>query len=123
MVDDITPEEVKQYIKSTRLLLVEAWAPTCGPCKDLAPILEKLEEEYSDNSDLKIVKVNTKDHIGFATENNIFALPCVLIFFEGEPAKYTTETNLGETKVLDRLLGLRPLEHYDDVICTLLNIA
>ncbi len=123
MVDDLSPEEIEQAIKTTRLLLVDSWAPSCGPCKELAPIMEELEEMYADNSDLRIVKVNTQDHIGFATKNNIFAIPCVLAFFDGAPAKYTVVTGTGETKIVDRLLGLRPLEHYDDMICSLLSIA
>jgi thioredoxin 1 len=123
MVDDISPEEVEQAIKETRLLLIDAWAPSCGPCKELAPIMEELEEMYADNSDLRIVKVNTNEHVGFATKNNIFAIPCVLAFFEGESAKYTIHNpETGETKVIDRLLGLRPLEVYDDMICSLLSI-
>ena len=123
MVEDVSPEEVNQASKEFRLLLVDAWAPSCGPCKELGPILDELEEIYSDNSDVKIVKVNTQEHIGFAMKNSIFAIPCVLAFFEGEPAKYVLHNpETGDTRVIDRLLGLRPLEHYEDMICSLLGI-
>lgn len=124
MVDDLSPDEVEQAIKGTRLLLVDAWSPNCGPCKELSPIMEFLEEMHADNSDIRIVKVNTKEHIGFATKNNIFAIPCVLVFFEGAPAKYVLHNpETGEAKVIDRLQGLRPLEHYDEMICALLSSA
>ena len=124
MVDEVSPEEVEEVIKKHRLLLVDAWAPSCAPCRELSPILEKLEEKYSDNSDLRIVKINTQEHIGFASKNNIFAIPCVLAFFEGKPAEYVRhDPETGDTKVVDRLLGLRPLEHYDDMICSLLCLA
>ena len=122
MVDDMSPEEVEIAVKETRLLLVEAWSPSCGPCKELGPILEELEETYAKNSNLRIVKINTQDHIGFASKNNIFALPCVLGFFEGEPAKYVCQDAKGDTRVVDRLVGLRPIDHYDDMICSLLSI-
>ncbi len=122
MVDDISPEKVEIAVKETRLLLVEAWSPSCGPCKDLGPILEELEETYAENSNLRIVKINTEAHIGFASKNNIFALPSVLCFFEGEPAKYVCQDSRGDTRVVDRLLGLRPMDHYDDMICSLLGI-
>ena len=122
MVDDISPEEVEIAIKETRLLLVEAWSLSCGPCKELGSILEELEETYAKNSNLRIVKINTQDHIGFASKNNIFALPCVLGFFEGEPAKYVCQDAKGDTRVVDRLVGLRPMDHYDDMICSLLSI-
>lgn len=122
MVDDLSPEEVEIAVKETRLLLVEAWSPFCGPCKDLGPILEDLEDTYAKNSNLRIVKINTQDHIGFASKNNIFALPCVLGFFEGKPARYVCQDSRGESRVVDRLIGLRPINHYDDMICSLLDI-
>ncbi len=122
MVDDISPEKVEIAVKETRLLLVEAWSPSCGPCKNLGPILEELEETYAENSNLRIVKINTEAHIGFASKNNIFALPSVLCFFEGEPAKYVCQDSRGDTQVVDRLVGLRPMDHYDDMICSLLGI-
>ncbi|MHA1943999.1 MAG: thioredoxin family protein, partial [Candidatus Thorarchaeota archaeon] len=105
------------------LLLVDAWAPSCGPCKELGPILEEIEEIYADNSDFRIVKVNTQDHLGFATKHSIFALPCVLAFFEGKPAEYVIQDSKGNSRVLDRLVGLRPMEHYDNMICFLLGIS
>ncbi|TET08003.1 MAG: thioredoxin [Candidatus Thorarchaeota archaeon] len=122
MVDDISPEEVEIAVKETRLLLVEAWSPSCGPCKDLGPILEELEEMYEENSNLRIVKINTQAHIGFASKNNIFALPSVLCFFEGEPAKYVCLDSRGDTQVVDRLVGLRPMDHYENMISSLLSI-
>ena len=123
MVDDISPDEVELAIKKSRLLLVDVWTPSCGPCKELGPILEEIEEMYADNSDLRIVKVNTQDHIGFATKHSIFAIPCVLAFFEGKPPKYVIQDSAGDTRVLDRLVGLRPMEHYHDMICFLLGIS
>jgi thioredoxin 1 len=123
MVDDLSPEEIELVVNNTRLVLVDAWAPTCGPCKELTPILEEIEDTYADNADVRIVKINTGLHLGFAAKHGIFALPCVLIFFDGEPAKYSIETETGDMKVVDRLIGLRPFEHYDDVICSLLDIT
>ncbi len=124
MVDELSPEEIDRAIKEYRLLLVDAWAPSCAPCRELGPILEELEDRYEGNSDLRIVKVNTQEHIGFAIKNNIFAIPCVLAFFEGKPAEYVRQDpETGDTKVVDRLLGLRPLEHYDDIVCSLLCIT
>ena len=109
--------------QQSKLILVDAWTPTCGPCKELSPILEEVESIFAEQSDLRIVKINTQKHIGFAAKNNIYAIPCVLAFFEGEPAKYVKEDNTGETKVIDRLVGLRPLEQYEDMIRSLLGIS
>ena len=122
-MDDLSPDDIELAVKNTRLVLVDAWAPTCRPCKELSPILEEIEEMYADNADVRIVKINTEEHIGFASKNGIFALPCVLIFFDGEPAKYTVQNGIGEIKIVDRLIGLRPLEHYDEIITSLLQIV
>ncbi|MFW9835034.1 MAG: thioredoxin family protein, partial [Candidatus Thorarchaeota archaeon] len=85
--------------------------------KALTPIMEELEEKYADNDDVKFLKVDTQTHREFAMDNSIHAIPCVLIYFEGEPAKYeVTNPATGEKKVLDRLIGLRPVEHYEEVI-------
>jgi thioredoxin 1 len=117
MVDDVSPEVIEQVSKKTKLLFVDAWAPWCGPCTALTPILEELDEKYADNQDVKFLKINTENHRKFAMEKGIHAIPCVLIFFKGEPAKYEVDGPKGEEKkVLDRLIGLRPIEHYEDVI-------
>ena len=117
MVDDVSPEVIEQVSKKTKLLFVDAWAPWCGPCTALTPILEELDEKYADNPDVRFLRINTEDHRKFAMEKSIHAIPCVLIFFEGEPAKYEVDNPKGEgKKFLDRLIGLRPPEHYENVI-------
>ncbi len=117
MVDDASPEDVEQAIKKTRLLFVDTWAEWCQPCKALTPILEELEEKYTANPDIKFLKVNTQEYQQFAMDNEIHAIPCVLIFFDGEPAKYEVENpRTGDTKTVNRLIGLRPAEHYEDAI-------
>lgn len=117
MVDNASPQDVEKAMKETRLLFVDAWADWCQPCKALTPILEELEEKYADNSDIRFLKVDTQEYRKFAMDNAIHAIPCVLIYFDGEPAKYEVTHQLsGEKKVLNRLIGLRPAEHYEDVI-------
>lgn len=117
MVDDVSPEEVELVSRRTRLLFVDTWAEWCQPCLALSPILEELDEKYSDNPDIKFLKVNTQEYRQFAMDNYIHAIPCVLIYFDGQPAKYDVENSrTGEAKTVDRLIGLRPAEHYEDVI-------
>jgi thioredoxin-like negative regulator of GroEL len=117
MVEDVSPQDVERAKRDTKLLFVDAWAEWCQPCKALTPIMEELEEKYADNDDVKFLKVNTQIHREFAMDNSIHAIPCVLIYFEGEPAKYeVTNPATGEKKALDRLIGLRPAEHYEEAI-------
>jgi thioredoxin 1 len=117
MVKDASPEDVERAINNTRLLFVDASADWCQPCKALTPILEELEKKYAGNPDIRFLKVDTQLHHSFAMENQIYAIPCVLIFFNGEPAKYEVDDQRsGEKKILNRLIGLRPIEHYENVI-------
>ena len=122
MVDDASPVDVENTIREVRLVFVDTWAEWCHPCKALTPILEELEKKYADNSDVKFLKVNTQDHQKFAMDNKIHAIPCVLMYFDGEPAKYEVENpRSGEKQTLDRLIGLRPAEHYEDAISFFLS--
>lgn len=122
MVRDVTPEDVEVAKKKTKLLFVDCWAEWCGPCKALGPILDELEEKYRDNPDVGFLKVNTDAHQMFAIKNGIRGIPCVLIFFKGEPAKLKVwNSDKGEATVHDRLIGLRPAEHFEYAITTLLE--
>ncbi len=122
MVDDASPADLENIITEVRLIFVDTWAEWCQPCKALTPILEELEEKYVDNPDVKFLKLNTQDHPQFAMDNSIHAIPCVLLYFDGEPAKYEFENpRSGEKQTLDRLIGLRPAEHYDEVVRYFLN--
>lgn len=117
MVRDVSPEEAAEAIANTRLLFIDCWAPWCGPCLALAPTMEELQSRYSDNEDIDFIKVNTQNHRSFAAENNIVAIPCVLVYKDGEPASFEIDDpRRGEPVKMDRLIGLRPIEHYEKVI-------
>ena len=121
MVKDVSPEEVKTIASETKLLFVDCWAEWCGPCKALTPIMEELDEQYADDSEVGFVKVNTEEHMSYAMENNIAAIPCVLIYFDGKLASFEfPDPSSDKNRTTDRLIGLRPIEHYEQVIEILL---
>lgn len=74
-----------EVIESQKPVLVDFWAEWCGPCKMIAPELEKLAAEKSDQ--LKIGKLNVDDNRETALKYSISSIPTLLLFKNGEVAK------------------------------------
>ena len=70
-------------ITSTGVTMIDFWAPWCGPCRMIAPIMEQLNEEYVDGK-VKIFKVNVDENADLATKFGIRGVPTVLIFKDGQ---------------------------------------
>lgn len=73
-----------EVLKSKEMVLVDFNANWCGPCRMLAPILEKLSEN---NDSIKIVSVNIDNEEDLATKYNVFSIPCLVIFQDGKELK------------------------------------
>ena len=85
ITDDSWDDEVT---KSDVPVLVDFWAPWCGPCKMIAPVLEEMAPEYEGR--LKIAKYNIDDQNAKAVELGIRGIPALLIFKGGELAETIT---------------------------------
>ncbi len=77
--DDTFDQEV---LKADQPVLVDFWAPWCGPCKAITPVLEELSKNYEGK--LKIVKCNVDDNPATPSNYGIRAIPTLILFKEGE---------------------------------------
>jgi thioredoxin 1 len=73
-----------EVLESPQPVLVDFWAPWCGPCRIIAPHLEELDKE---RDDLRVVKLNTDENPQTAAKYGIMSIPTLILFKNGEPAK------------------------------------
>nr|QCI04095.1 Thioredoxin [Antithamnionella ternifolia] len=71
----------EDVLKSNLPVLVDFWAPWCGPCRMIAPVVSQIADEYKDN--LKVVTLNTDENPTTATQYGIRSIPTVMVFIDG----------------------------------------
>lgn len=94
-----------EVIQSDKPVVVDFWAPWCGPCKMVAPILEEISNEYGDK--IKIGKVNTDDNQQVAGRYGIMSIPTIMIFKDGE--------------AIERIVGAQPKDVFTTKIDSVLG--
>ena len=83
-MDNLTTETFVDTIQTSGIpVLVDFWAEWCGPCKMIAPTLEKLSQEYAGK--IKIVNLNVDNYPDVAQQYNVRSIPNLMFFVDGTP--------------------------------------
>lgn len=93
-----TKETFVEEINSEEKVLVDFWAPWCGPCKMLSGTLEQIQKE----TNIKIVKVNVDEELELASTYNIRSLPTLILFKNGEMVNQIVGA-VSKNKILEML--------------------
>lgn len=93
------------------LIILDFWAEWCGPCKQLAPVLEKVAADYADRG-VRLVKVNVDEEKFIAAQFRIQSIPTVYALFQGQPvADLSSARTEGQlTRAIDQILAQLPIE-------------
>jgi len=90
----------QEVLKSEKPVLVDFWAPWCGPCRAVGPVVEDLAEVYKGR--VKVGKINIDDNPKTATTYGVMSIPTLILFNKGD--------------IMDKLIGLSPKERLEGLI-------
>ena len=97
-INEITSSVFKSEVLESNIpVVVDFWAPWCGPCRMVAPVLEEISQKM--NGKIKFVKLNTDENQKTAMDYQIMAIPSLLIFKDGQE--------------VDRVVGFVPQEQLE----------
>jgi len=97
---NVTDGTFDEFVSRYPLTLVDCWAPWCGPCRIIAPVIETLAKEYKGK--VVFLKLNTDENIATAGRFGIMAIPTMLVLKKGQ--------------IVDQIVGAVPKARIEDVL-------
>ncbi len=94
-VNTVTDADFAQFTTQEGVVLVDFWAPWCGPCRRVAPVIEQLSGEMPN---VKFGKLNTDENQSTAARNGVMSIPTIMIWKNGQK--------------VDQIVGAVPKEHF-----------
>ena len=96
---EVTDSTFSNIVSDNPLVVVDCWAPWCGPCRMIAPVIDELSTQYED---VKFGKLNTDENLEISRKFQIMAIPTLLFFKNGE--------------LVERVTGVVPKGHIEDLV-------
>lgn len=81
MVSELTDSTFDKFVSENKMVIVDCWAPWCGPCRRMTPVMEELSDELKGKAG--VAKLNVDENPGISARFGIRAIPTLLIFRDG----------------------------------------